>query len=65
VQKKVPQISNRDLSYSQAQCLPPKTDDRFRKQKGSVEEWLESAAHRRRNYNGATSRMLRSSARGT
>jgi nicotinate dehydrogenase subunit B len=44
--KEVPQISNRELFAYLKQNGAPKSEDRFRKQKGSVEEGLASAAHR-------------------
>src|SRR5438132_1393532 len=44
--KEVPQISNREIFSYLKQNAAAKTDDRFRKQKGSVEEGLASAAHR-------------------
>ena len=44
--KEVPQISNRELFTYLKQNGAPKSEDRFRKQKGSVEEGLANAAHR-------------------
>jgi len=44
--KEVPQISNREIFSYLKQNAEAKSDDRFRKQKGSVEEGLASAAHR-------------------
>jgi nicotinate dehydrogenase subunit B len=44
--KEVPQISNREIFSYLKQNAAVKTDDRFRKQKGSVEDGLASAAHR-------------------
>jgi CO/xanthine dehydrogenase Mo-binding subunit len=44
--KEVPQISNRELFAYLKQNGAPKSEDRFRKQKGSVEEGLAGAAHR-------------------
>jgi isoquinoline 1-oxidoreductase len=44
--KEVPQISNKEIFSYLKQNAAAKTDDRFRKQKGSVEEGLASAAHR-------------------
>ena len=44
--KEVPQISNKGLFSYLKQNAAAKTDDRFRKQKGSVEEGLANAAHR-------------------
>jgi isoquinoline 1-oxidoreductase len=44
--KEVPQISNKELFSYLKQNAAAKSEDRFRKQKGSVEEGLASAAHR-------------------
>ncbi len=44
--KEVPQISNKELFGYLKQNAAGKTDDRFRKQEGSVEEGLAGAAHR-------------------
>jgi len=44
--KEVPQISSKEIFSYLKQNAVAKTDDRFRKQKGSVEEGLASAAHR-------------------
>src|SRR6266566_3906667 len=44
--KEVPQISNKEIFSHLKHNAAAKTDDRFRKQKGSVEEGLASAAHR-------------------
>jgi len=44
--KEVPQISNKEIFSYFKQNAAAKTDDRFRKQKGSVEEGLAGAAHR-------------------
>ncbi len=44
--KEVPQISNKELFAYLKQNAAAKTEDRFRKQKGSVEEGLAGAAHR-------------------
>src|SRR5229473_1921577 len=44
--KEVPQISNKELFAYLKQNGAAKTEDRFRKQTGSVEEGLASAAHR-------------------
>jgi nicotinate dehydrogenase subunit B len=44
--KEVPQTSNKEIFSYLKQNAAAKTDDRFRKQKGSVEEGLASAAHR-------------------
>ena len=44
--KEVPQISNKELFAYLEQNGAAKTEDRFRKQKGSVEEGLAGAAHR-------------------
>jgi len=44
--KEVPQISNKEIFSYLKQNAAAKTDDRFRKQKGSVEEGLAGAAHR-------------------
>ncbi len=44
--KEVPQISNKELFAYLKQNGAAKTEDRFRKQKGSIEEGLSSAAHR-------------------
>ncbi len=44
--KEVPQISNKELFAYLKQNAAPNTGDRFRKQKGSVEESLASAVHR-------------------
>ena len=44
--KEVPQISNKELIAYLKQNGSAKTEDRFRKQKGSIEEGLASAAHR-------------------
>jgi nicotinate dehydrogenase subunit B len=44
--KEIPQISNRELFAYLKQNAAAKTEDRFRKQKGSVEEGLANAAHR-------------------
>ena len=44
--KEVPQISNRELFGYLKQNAAAKSEDRFRKHKGSVEEGLASAAHR-------------------
>jgi len=44
--KEVPQISNKEIFSYLKHNAAAKTDDRFRKQKGSVEEGLASAAHR-------------------
>src|SRR5439155_11310282 len=43
--KEVPQISNKEIFSYLKQNAAAKTDDRFRKQKGSVEEGLAGAAH--------------------
>jgi nicotinate dehydrogenase subunit B len=44
--KEVPQISNKEIFSYLKQNAASKTEDRFRKQKGSVEEGLAGAAHR-------------------
>jgi nicotinate dehydrogenase subunit B len=44
--KEVPQISNKEIFSYLKQNAAAKTEDRFRKQKGSVEDGLASAAHR-------------------
>ena len=44
--KEVPQISNKELFSYLKQNAAAKSEDRFRKQKGSVEEALANAAHR-------------------
>jgi nicotinate dehydrogenase subunit B len=44
--KEVPQISNKEIFSYLKQNAVAKTEDRFRKQKGSVEEGLANAAHR-------------------
>jgi nicotinate dehydrogenase subunit B len=44
--KEVPQISNKEIFSYLKQNAATETDDRFRKQKGSVEDGLASAAHR-------------------
>jgi isoquinoline 1-oxidoreductase len=44
--KEVPQISNKELFAYLKQNGAAKTEDRFRKQKGSIEEGLASTAHR-------------------
>jgi nicotinate dehydrogenase subunit B len=44
--KEVPQISNKEIFSYLQQNAAAKTDERFRKQKGSVEDGLASAAHR-------------------
>src|SRR5260370_21765294 len=44
--KQVPQISNEELFVYLKQNAAAKTEDRFRKQKGSVEDGLAGAAHR-------------------
>jgi nicotinate dehydrogenase subunit B len=44
--KEVPQISNKEIFSYLKQNAAAKTEDRFRKQKGSVEGGLASAAHR-------------------
>src|SRR6266850_2319655 len=44
--KEVPQISSKEIFSYLKQNAPAKSEDRFRKQKGSVEEALASAAHR-------------------
>src|SRR6266446_1943069 len=44
--KEIPQISNKELFAYLKQNGAAKTEDRFRKQKGSIEEGLSSAAHR-------------------
>jgi nicotinate dehydrogenase subunit B len=44
--KEVPQISNKEIFSYLKQNAVAKSDDRFRKQKGSVEEGLAGAAHR-------------------
>jgi len=44
--KEVPQISDKELFAYLKQNAAPNSGDRFRKQKGSVEEALDSAAHR-------------------
>jgi len=44
--KQVPQISNKELFVYLKQNAAANTEDRFRKQKGSVEEGLAGAAHR-------------------
>jgi len=44
--KEVPQISNKEIFSYLKQNAAAKTEDRFRKQKGSVEEGLAGAAHR-------------------
>jgi len=44
--KEVPQIPNKELFAYLKQCAAANTEDRFRKQKGSVEDGLASAAHR-------------------
>ena len=44
--KEVPQISNKELFAYLKQNAAAKTEDRFRKQKGSVEEGLAGATHR-------------------
>jgi nicotinate dehydrogenase subunit B len=44
--KEVPQISNKEIFSYLKQNAAAKTDDRFRKQKGSVEEGLANGAHR-------------------
>ena len=44
--REVPQIANKEIFSYLKQNAAAKTDDRFRKQRGSVEEGLASAAHR-------------------
>src|SRR2546422_8841144 len=44
--KEVPQISNKELFSYLKQNAADKSEERFRKQKGSVEEGLAGAAHR-------------------
>jgi nicotinate dehydrogenase subunit B len=44
--KEVPQISNKEIFSYLKQNAAAKTEDRFKKQKGSVEEGLAGAAHR-------------------
>jgi len=44
--KEVPQLSSKEIFTYLKQNAAAKTDDRFRKQKGSVEEGLANAAHR-------------------
>jgi len=44
--KEVPQISDKEIFSYLKQNAAAKTDDRFRKQRGSVEEGLTDAAHR-------------------
>jgi isoquinoline 1-oxidoreductase len=44
--KEVPQISNKDLFAYLKRNAATKSEDRFRKQKGSIEEGLAAAAHR-------------------
>jgi len=44
--KEAPQISNKELFAYLKQNVVGKTEDRFRKQKGSIEEGLANAAHR-------------------
>jgi nicotinate dehydrogenase subunit B len=44
--KEVPQISSKEIFSYLKQNVVAKTEDRFRKQKGSVEEGLANAAHR-------------------
>jgi nicotinate dehydrogenase subunit B len=44
--KEVPQISNKEIFSYLKQNAAAKTDDRFRKQKGSVEQGLANGAHR-------------------
>ena len=44
--KEVPQISDREIFSYLKQNVATKTDERFRRQKGSVEDGLASAAHR-------------------
>jgi isoquinoline 1-oxidoreductase len=44
--KEVPQISNKEIFSYLKQNAAAKSEDRFRKQKGSVEEGLAGAAHR-------------------
>ncbi len=44
--KEVPQISNKEIFSYLKQNAAAKTEDRFRKQKGSVEEGLANAVHR-------------------
>jgi nicotinate dehydrogenase subunit B len=44
--KEVPQISNKELFAYLKQNGSPKTEDRFRKRKGSIQEGLANAAHR-------------------
>jgi len=44
--KEVPQISNKEIYSYLKQNAAPKTDERFKHQKGSVDEGLASAAHR-------------------
>src|SRR5258708_10637447 len=44
--KEVPQISNKELIAYLKQNGSAKTEDRFRKQKGSIQEGLPTAAHR-------------------
>jgi nicotinate dehydrogenase subunit B len=44
--KEVPQISNKEIFSYLKQNAAAKTDDRFRKQKGSVEQGLAGAGHR-------------------
>jgi isoquinoline 1-oxidoreductase len=44
--KEVPQISNKEIFSYLKQNAAAKSEDRFRKQKGSVEEGLTGAAHR-------------------
>ena len=44
--KDVPQISNKEIFSYLKQNAAAKSDDRFRRQKGSVEEGLSAAAHR-------------------
>jgi nicotinate dehydrogenase subunit B len=44
--KEVPQISNRELFTYLKQNAAPSSEDRFRRQEGSIKEGLASAAHR-------------------
>ncbi len=44
--KEVPQISNKEIFSYLKQNAAAKSDDRFRRQKGSVEERISAAAHR-------------------
>jgi len=44
--KEVPQISNKEIFSYLKQNAAPKTEERFRHQKGSVDEGLANAAHR-------------------